>query len=109
MFRIIFATFSLAVVIFLGSCSGDDPAEPGGGNGGGNGTGVAYEIPPFEVVRHGISLRGVWTDGEVTVTVGGWGIAFVQSAAGRFILPVNECASPATVTLDESLSNRHIL
>lgn len=100
MFRTMIAAAVLVSVACLGSCSSDDPADPGGGNGGGGdpGAGVAYQILPFDVVRHGVSLSGVWTDGDVTVTVGTKGRAFIQSAAGRFILPVNEDYDSSTLT-----------
>ncbi|MBE0564349.1 MAG: hypothetical protein IH621_00175 [Krumholzibacteria bacterium] len=85
--KIIVSVTALLSLLALGACSSDDPAAPGGGS---PGDGVAYTIPPFEVVRHGIALYDVWTDGETTITVGSNSRAFVQTAAGRFILPVSE-------------------
>lgn len=47
-----------------------------------------YTIPPYNVLRHGFDLEGVWASQLGSITVGEMGMAFVTVPEGRFVLPV---------------------
>lgn len=48
-----------------------------------------YTIPPYNILRHGLDLEGVWANEAGSITVGEMGMAFLTVPDGRFLLPVS--------------------
>ncbi len=56
--------------------------------------GVAFTIPPYDILRHGFDLEGVWANETGSITVGEMGMAFLSTADGRYWLPAGSDYQP---------------
>lgn len=87
MFRIVKLVVLLFAASALEACLGSSSTSPD--EGGPPVTGSEYTIPPYNVLRHGFDLKGVWANELGSITVGEMGMAFVTIAEGRFMLPLS--------------------
>jgi hypothetical protein len=61
---------------------------------------LPFDVPPFDVVRHGITMNGVWANDEGAIAVGEHGLVLLSTKNGRFVLkiPAEELANADEVT-----------
>jgi hypothetical protein len=92
MIRVIILLTLLGIAVTLPACGSGHSTSPGGDTPPED----DYTIPPYDILRHGLDLEGVWANEAGSVTVGEMGLAFLTVPEGRFLLPV-----PTTATLTD--------
>ncbi len=75
--------FLISTSLLLLSC-GTTPSQP---EDDGPPSGVTTTIPPYDILRHGFDLEGVWANEWGSIRVGEKGMAFLATADGRYVLP----------------------
>ena len=73
----------ISTSLLLLSC-GVTPSQPGED---GPPSGITMTIPPYDILRHGFDLEGVWANELGSIRVGEKGMAFLATADGRYVLP----------------------
>jgi len=81
------ATAFLLLGLACGTKDDGGPTGVSGNGGGGGGEGVAYEMYPWHVERHGADLYGVIVNGLAPTVVGERGIAMQVRGLGSYALP----------------------